>query len=84
MQMFTKNEQVKFVLFLWLSQFSTCSPMLNQREKKITWQNLYLVELLPNKIDSPLPQLQPNLIPGLVNMKITSNDIYESALTVTR
>lgn len=58
--------------------------MLNQREKKITWQNLYLVELLPNKIDSPLPQLQPNLIPGLVNMKITSNDIYESALTVTR
>ena len=84
MQMFTKNEQVKFVLFLWLSQFSTCSPMLNQREKKITWQNLYLVELLPNKIDSPLPQLQPNLIPRLVNMKITSNDIYESALTVTR
>ena len=58
--------------------------MLNQREKKITWQNLYLVELLPNKIDSSLPQLQPNLIPGLVNMKITSNDIYESALTVTR
>ena len=84
MQMFTKNEQVKFVLLLWLSQFSTCSPMLNQREKKITWQNLYLVELLPNKIDSSLPQLQPNLIPGLVNMKITSNDIYESALTVTR
>ena len=58
--------------------------MLNQREKKITWQNLYLVELLPNKIDSSLPQLQPNLIPGLVNMKITSNDIYERALTVTR
>ena len=65
----------------WETCVDACNPNALPKGKDHLAES---VEPLPNTIHSPHPQLQPNLIPGWVNMRIKSNDIYESALTITK